>query len=166
MATRRDRKDEERFWFRYFRLSDPTKAPEYLEWFGAPDCEYTDEDIDFLTRRTKRIDVLILGGSNVTAACIPFIARLSFITRLDLKDQNLTDDCIPDLLKLQTLEHLHLGHNNISPEGIKKLVALDNLQTLIFSVHTLITPSIEKEFKDAFPNCELTICGRYGSDSE
>ena len=151
-------RSEKQFWFRYFRITNHNKIPESLNWFGAPDSEYTDDDIDCLTLRVQQIDTLILGGSWVTVDGLSYLPRLQYLRRLDLKDLKLGDDCLPYLQKLTTLEDLHIGHNNISLEGIQQLSVLPKLQVLICSV-PLVTKEIEEKLNATLPNCELTICG-------
>lgn len=150
------RNREKNFWRRY-GISNPKRAPETWSRFGAPQGYVTDEDLDHLTQRVKKVEVMVLDENEVTNEGVSFLGRLEYLRELNLKGLTIDDDCLPHLLKLQSLEWLHIKSTRISPTGVEKLLAgLENLKTLIYSLDSE-DELWGKDLQSRFPDRELFI---------
>lgn len=126
-----DKKKEKKFWELRFNISNPNSAPESIVQFGYPDSDIKDADIDFLTRKVKRIDVLVLRESEVTDVGISYLSRLDSLRELDIKNCTVDDSSLQHILNLTSLEYLHIKFTGISKEGIARLAAMKSLNKLV-----------------------------------
>lgn len=61
---------------KHFGISSPKAASEEIESFGTPDLKITNEDLEFLTSRVKKINCFALGDRGFNNQELIFLSQL------------------------------------------------------------------------------------------
>jgi Leucine-rich repeat (LRR) protein len=114
--------------------------------------QITDTGIRCIKGLTQ-LEWLSLDRTQVTDAGLENVKGLRRLKFLDLKVTNVTDAGLDHIAGLNRLEKLDLQRTKITDAGLKKLKGLTQLRELYLT--RPITPSGEKELKNALPKCYI-----------
>jgi hypothetical protein len=152
------------FWKTGFHFAKPEDVPEEVRHVNMRESLVTDEEMGFLVKRIKRIDMLDLHETTITNAGIAHLVKLESLQELRLKSNKEIDNgCMVFLNQIPTLEFLHLRYTNVNVDGLKAIPALVNLKTVLLSDEVNSEETILEKMQSitaALPDCEFWVNGK------
>jgi len=156
-------KREEVFWKRFFQVPDLSAIPYHANWVKLSFTTVQDEDLEFLTKRIRSIEMLDLKDTAITHVGIKHLLALEYLGELRLKESvNIDDLCLRYIGQIQSLNLLQVNYTAITPDGLQHLKALYNLKTLFLSFdieETNVRRALD-DLKKALPGCEVVVRGK------
>ncbi|CAL4979291.1 unnamed protein product [Urochloa decumbens] len=125
------------------QLHDPSQAlaswteefPEFCEWHGVT-CS---------KKHPSRVVALDLEAQNITGEIFPWVAALTFLTRIHIPNNQLTGHISPGIGGLTRLRYLNLSVNSLSgdiPQTISSCSHLETIDLYSNSIQGIIPPSL------------------------
>ena len=152
---------EREFW-KTFGIEDPEQVPPHYHHVDLRCSGISDEELGLMTARIKRIEMLDLNDTEITALGIENLNGMEYLAELRIKDcAQIDDDAIPYLCRLSHLRLLNIKGTKITINGLLGMGSAKTLEELYFSSNGY--EDINKQLQmlqQLLPNCKLVVDGK------
>ncbi|HEY8550367.1 MAG TPA: c-type cytochrome domain-containing protein [Vicinamibacterales bacterium] len=124
-----------------------------------------DAQVELLAPIARQVLWLDLGGTAVTDAAMPAVARLPHLTRLHLQRTAITDAGLAHLKGLAHLEYLNLYGTRVTDEGLNALSGLAALRQL-YVWQTSVTEEGAGRLRTSLPRLVVDLGGADSASPE
>lgn len=152
---------EREFW-KSFGIDDPEQVPPQYHRVDLRCTRISDEELGLMATRIKRIEMLDLNDTEITATGIENLVVLEHLAELRIKDcAQIDDSAIPHLSQLKGLRLLNIKGTRITINGLLGIMDAKALEELYFtsSGREDISEQLQ-QLQQILPTCRLVVDGK------
>ena len=153
-------KEETLFWKTHFNIPEIIEIPEHVVHLNLKESGITDDELLYIVKRIKKIDMLDLHYTGISNEGIKHLIKLDSLKELRLKGiTGIDNGCMLYISQIKKLKFLHVRHTAVNVDGLKEILCLQNLKTVLVSDNDT-QENIDKKMKEitaSIPLCEFCV---------